>query len=97
MAHSLPGFAPDRRAVLDPAAPDVIDARGHRCPVPSLRLRTALAAAPPGMRMVLLADDPMARIDVPHLMRELGGRMIEVRDQDGALSFTVEAPGGSEG
>ena len=49
-----------------------------------------------GERLTLLADDPMARIDVPHLVRELGGRMIDVKDQDGVLSLTVEAPGGSE-
>jgi tRNA 2-thiouridine synthesizing protein A len=68
----------------------IVDARGHRCPVPSLRLRKALQGAAPGTRATLLATDPMARIDVPYLMHEMGGRVIEVTEADGVLSLTVE-------
>lgn len=98
MAHELARIRPIAPVVGDAALPaslPVIDARGHRCPVPSLRLRKALAAAGPGARMTLLADDPMARIDVPHLMAELGGRVVEARDEDGWTTFTVEARAGS--
>ncbi len=41
----------------------IIDARGHRCPVPTLKLRRALAGQ---YAVTLMADDPMAQIDVPH-------------------------------
>ena len=68
----------------------IIDARGHRCPVPSLRLRKALEGAAPGLRVTLLATDPMARIDVPFLMTKLGGRVIETTEADGVLSLVVE-------
>lgn len=68
----------------------IIDARGHRCPVPSLRLRKALEGAAPGLRLTLLATDPMARIDVPFLMTELGGRVIKTTEADGVLSLVVE-------
>ncbi len=68
----------------------VVDARGHRCPVPSLRLSKAMAGLPAGSRVVLMATDPMARIDVPHLLAEVGGRLVSVEDQDGVLRFTVE-------
>lgn len=71
----------------------LIDARGHHCPVPSLRLRRAMEAAPPGARLVLLATDPMARIDVPHLIGQMGGRMISIEDENGGLRLTVETPG----
>lgn len=67
----------------------VVDARGHRCPVPSLRLRKA-AEGRQGVRLTLLATDPMARIDVPYLMTELGGRVVSVDDADGVLTITVE-------
>lgn len=72
--------------------PPIVDARGHRCPVPSLRLRKALADQPRGTRLVLLATDPMARIDVPWLMTELGGLVLTVEEDDGVLRFTVETP-----
>lgn len=76
----------------------IVDARGHRCPVPSLKLRKAAIAAAPGARLTLLATDPMARIDVPFLMSELGGRVVEVTETSDGLSILVETRGdGPEG
>jgi tRNA 2-thiouridine synthesizing protein A len=70
----------------------LVDARGHRCPVPTLRLRRALEGAPAGTRVRLLADDPLARIDVPHFAGEAGFEVFE-RGEDGAtLSFLVGRP-----
>lgn len=74
---------------MSEGAPIVVDARGHRCPVPSLRLRK-VAEGRAGTRLVLLATDPMARIDVPYLMAELGGRVMSVEETDGVLTITVE-------
>lgn len=68
----------------------VVDARGHRCPVPSLRLRKAMVGLAPGSSLTLLATDPMARIDVPYLMQELGGRLRSTTEVDGVLTFIVE-------
>lgn len=70
----------------------LVDARGHRCPVPTLRLRRALEAAAPGARVRLLADDPMARIDVPHFAGGIGAEILEQGDADGALSFLIAKP-----
>jgi tRNA 2-thiouridine synthesizing protein A len=67
----------------------VVDARGHRCPVPTLKLRKALAAAPAGTRVRLLADDPLARIDVPHFLGEVGAQLVEVTEDGRALAFLV--------
>jgi tRNA 2-thiouridine synthesizing protein A len=68
----------------------VVDARGHLCPVPSLRLRRALDGLAAGVQATLLATDPMARIDVPFLMAELGGRVIETSETDGVITLVVE-------
>lgn len=70
----------------------IIDARGHKCPVPTLRLRRALETAGPGARLTLLATDPMARIDAPFLMDQLGGTLIGIEETDGVLAITVETP-----
>jgi tRNA 2-thiouridine synthesizing protein A len=75
-----------------PADEIVVDARGHRCPVPTLRLRRALEAAPAGARVRLLADDPMARIDVPHFAAEVGVAVLEVSDEAGGLAFLIAKP-----
>ncbi|MDD3836740.1 MAG: sulfurtransferase TusA family protein [Phenylobacterium sp.] len=70
----------------------VVDARGHRCPVPTLRLRRSLEAAPPGACVQLLADDPLARIDVPHFAAGAGMELLAQEEVDGALSFLVRKP-----
>lgn len=68
----------------------LVDARGHRCPVPTLRLRRALEEAAPGGHVRLLADDPLARIDVPHFAASAGATVLEVVDAaNGAISFLV--------
>ena len=72
--------------------PILVDARGHRCPVPTLRLQKALAGAGRGRAVRLLADDPMARIDVPHFAAQNGCAVIEIADEDGWISFLVRAP-----
>ena len=67
-----------------------VDARGHRCPVPTLRLRRALAAAAEGACVRLLADDPLARVDVPHFAREGGHTLLSAEPLDaGAFAFRV--------
>ncbi|MDB5494970.1 MAG: hypothetical protein JWP86_2307 [Phenylobacterium sp.] len=70
----------------------LIDARGHRCPVPTLRLRRALATAQAGARLRLLADDPLARIDVPHFAAEVGAEVLERGEAAGVLSFLIAKP-----
>lgn len=70
----------------------LVDARGHRCPVPTLRLRRALQDAPAGGRVRLLADDPMARIDVPHFAAEVGAEIVERMETEGGFSFLVAKP-----
>jgi tRNA 2-thiouridine synthesizing protein A len=72
------------------APPIVVDARGHRCPVPTLKLRRALEAAPAGARLTLLADDPMAKIDVPHFLNQIGGaQLVALTELEGALTFSI--------
>jgi len=73
----------------------IVDARGHRCPTPTLRLRRALEAAGPGALVRLLADDPMARIDVPHFVQSAGYVLVEAGDGPDGLSFIVKTSIGS--
>jgi tRNA 2-thiouridine synthesizing protein A len=67
----------------------LVDARGHHCPVPTLRLRRALEDAPAGTAVRLLADDPMARIDVPHFATGAGFEILDRSEADGVLNFLV--------
>ena len=67
-----------------------VNARGHRCPVPTLRLRRALEQVVSGQRVLLLADDPMARIDVPYFVSDAGHILVETAEDGRGLRFLVE-------
>lgn len=71
----------------------IVDARGHRCPVPTLKLRRAIEGAPVDARLRLIADDPLARIDVPHLLGEIGAELIEITELQGVITFTIAKSG----
>jgi tRNA 2-thiouridine synthesizing protein A len=75
-----------------PAQTIEVDARGHRCPVPTLRLRRAVERAGSGAAIRLLADDPMAKIDVPHYVDEAGLELIAIGEERGAIWFLVRKP-----
>ena len=75
----------------EPTSPDIeIDARGHRCPTPTLRLRRALEAAEPGATIRLLADDPLARIDVPHFLGQTGHALLDSGEGEAGLWFRIQ-------
>lgn len=75
-----------------PSPEIIVDARGHRCPVPTLRLRRALEHAPAGANIRLYADDPLARIDVPHFAANSGFEILDVDEDGGVLSFLIAKP-----
>jgi tRNA 2-thiouridine synthesizing protein A len=69
-----------------------VDARGHRCPVPTLRLRRALQEAGQGAVVRLLADDPLARLDVPHFAAGSGLELLDVEPLPSGWAFRVRKP-----
>lgn len=66
-----------------------IDARGHRCPTPTLRLQRALREAAVGAQVRLLADDPMAKIDVPHFVAQAGHELVSQTADAAGFCFVV--------
>jgi len=52
--------------------PEIVDARGLRCPLPLVRARQALAGMPPGEPLIVLATDPEAPIDLAALASDVG-------------------------
>lgn len=79
--------------MTQPAPPEIlVDARGHRCPVPTLRLRRAVESAAPGAMLCLLADDPMAKIDVPHYAGQAGLELVGVSEDGAGFRFQLRKP-----
>jgi tRNA 2-thiouridine synthesizing protein A len=67
---------------------ETLDARGLKCPLPVLKAEKRLEALPPGAAFVLLATDPMARIDIPLYCRQ-HGHACTMSEADGVLRFEL--------
>jgi tRNA 2-thiouridine synthesizing protein A len=70
--------------------PVVIDVRGLKCPLPVLKAAKRMAALPAGTRVLILATDPMAAIDVPHFCNENGHRLIAQGREADEMRFEIE-------
>ncbi|MFQ5564452.1 MAG: sulfurtransferase TusA family protein [Parvularculaceae bacterium] len=78
-----------RSAVAPTINPPVLDARGWRCPMPVIRMEAALRRLPPGARLKVLVDDPVATVDIPHFCSKGGHRIERLPDEAGACVFLV--------
>lgn len=68
-----------------------LDARGLLCPLPVLKARKVLKDLAQGDVLRMHADDPAARIDVPHFCKESGNILSEAVDQgDGSYIYDIE-------
>jgi tRNA 2-thiouridine synthesizing protein A len=70
-----------------------VDSRGHRCPTPTLRLRRALEQAGVGDAVLVLADDPLAKIDIPHFAQVNGHQVVDLSVQNGVVRIIVRKGG----
>ncbi len=66
-----------------------VDAIGLLCPLPVLRARKVLAGMAPGMLLRLLADDPMAAVDIPHFCAEAGHHLLSMQDVGQGQAFLI--------
>ncbi len=66
-----------------------LDLRGLKCPMPVLRTRRTLSGLPPGTRLEVLSTDPLAVIDLPHLLRETGDTLLASTGEAGVWRFSI--------
>jgi tRNA 2-thiouridine synthesizing protein A len=70
---------------------ETLDLRGLKCPLPALLAKKALARLAPGAVVTVLADDPLAAIDIPHMCHGEGHAVDSVALRDGASEFVLRA------
>lgn len=61
-----------------------LDLRGLKCPLPVLRTRKTLATLAGGQRLRVECSDPLAAIDIPHMLNETGD-VLEASDTAGPV------------
>lgn len=69
-------------------AEEILDARGLKCPLPVLKAEKRLAAMAAGAELIVLATDPMAKVDIPLFCRRRGYACAEDRGGE-VLKFTI--------
>ncbi len=63
---------------------------GLKCPLPALKTRKALKSLAPGDRLEVRCTDPLAAIDIPHLVKTTGDRLEGVERGDCDIVFLIE-------
>jgi tRNA 2-thiouridine synthesizing protein A len=67
-----------------------LDLSGLNCPLPALKTRKALKALAPGDRLEVRCTDPLAAIDIPHLIGVTGDRLEVVERGERDIVFRIE-------
>ena len=67
-----------------------LDATGLLCPLPVLKARKRLKDLSSGEVLEIRADDPAARVDIPHFCHEQGHELLDQADEaDGVMVFRI--------
>ena len=71
-----------------------LDLSGLKCPLPALKVRKALKSLSPGDRLEVRCTDPLALIDIPHLVGATGDRLeiVERGERDTVFRIEKSAP-----
>ncbi|RWK41232.1 sulfurtransferase TusA family protein [Mesorhizobium sp.] len=67
-----------------------LDLTGLKCPLPALKTRKALSGIGPGERLEVRCTDPLAAIDIPNLINEMGDRLEAMQRQGDHIVFLIE-------
>ena len=70
---------------------ETLDLTGLKCPLPALMTRRALAQLAAGTKITVLASDPLAVVDIPHMCAEEGHKIENVTTRDGNSIFRIQA------
>ena len=68
---------------------NVIDAKGHHCPIPVLKARRAIANIDIGDELTILATDPASVIDFKHFCNSTGNELVDWSHEDGVFTYTI--------
>jgi tRNA 2-thiouridine synthesizing protein A len=67
---------------------EIIDCRGLKCPLPVLKMEKRLSQLAAGASFVVLATDPMAKIDIP-LFCQQNGHDCAVSSEADVMRFQI--------
>jgi tRNA 2-thiouridine synthesizing protein A len=67
----------------------VMNLRGLKCPLPTLRVKKKLSGLQSGDLIVAECTDPLAAIDIPNLLRQTGDTLEGKDEAEGVMTFRI--------
>lgn len=67
----------------------VMNLRGLKCPLPTLRVKKKLSGLQSGDLIVAECTDPLAAIDIPNLLRQTGDTLEGKAETEGVMTFRI--------
>ncbi len=67
-----------------------LDLRGLKCPLPVLHTRKALPTLLNGQTLIVICTDPMAALDIPHLVQQTSGYELRQEKDEKTLTFYIK-------
>jgi tRNA 2-thiouridine synthesizing protein A len=71
---------------------ETLDLTGLKCPLPALLARRYLKRAVAGATVLVICDDPMAPVDVPHMCHHEGFDIVAIRRDGDIARMTLRKP-----
>ena len=66
-----------------------LDVLSFHCPVPVHETKRALSSMMPGEVILVMADDPETKIDIPALLNRSGDTLLDVEEEAGEYHYRI--------
>jgi len=66
-----------------------LDVLGFHCPVPVHETKRALSKMSPGDIILVMADDPETKMDIPALLNRSGDTLLNVEEEAGEYHYRI--------
>lgn len=66
-----------------------LDLRGLKCPLPALKTQAALEELSAGQELCVETTDPLAVVDIPHLVRQTGDTLLSAESGMDGATFLI--------
>jgi tRNA 2-thiouridine synthesizing protein A len=90
MDFSRSKLEPRKASNQDAFMSEILDLRGLKCPLPAMLAKKALVRLSPGTVITVLADDPLAKVDIPHMCHGEGHAVEGLVSRDGYTEFVLK-------
>ena len=79
---------------MDVKEDTLLDARGLKCPMPSVKTALAIELLGGGGIVKVLVDDPVSKTDLPKWVKGNGHQVLGIEDREGYAEIYVKKAGG---